>query len=125
MAIPTANSVVFELAQSDLVRIQVRVAMTNDVVHTHFTPDRSEIGTLLWNGQDRLQSALQASGLDMGQFRVDLERQGAGRSFHQGPSYEQGGPGREQSGRPHGEPTSTDSSDGSRGALRGILNLVA
>jgi hypothetical protein len=120
-----SKSVVFEVAQSDLGRVQVRVAMTNDVVHTHFTSDRSEVGTLLWNGQDRLQSALQASGLDMGQFRVDLERQGAGRSFQQGPPHEQGRGGQEQSGRSQGEPGAPDSSDGRRGAPRGMLNLVA
>lgn len=120
-----SKSVVFEVDQSDLGRIQVRVAMTNDVVHTHFTSDRSEIGTLLWNGQDRLQSALHASGLDMGQFRVDLERQGAGRSFQQGPPHEQGRGWQEQSGRSQGDPGATDISDGRRGASRGVLNLVA
>ena len=123
-----SKSVVFEVVQSDLGRVQVRVAMTNDVVHTHFTPDRSDVGTLLWNGQDRLQTALQASGLAMGQFSVDVERHGAGRSFQQGPSYEQNRTGHEQSGRSHGDHVSTnssDSSDGRRGALRGLLNLVA
>lgn len=120
-----SKSVVFEVAQSELGRVQVRVAMTNDVVHTHFTSDRSEIGTLLWNGQDRLQSALQASGLDMGQFRVDLERQGAGRSFQEGPPHEQGRGWQEQSGRSQGEPGTSESSDGRRGAPRGMLNLVA
>ncbi len=123
-----SKSVVFEVAQSDLGRVQVRVAMTNDVVHTHFTPDRSDVGTLLWNGQDRLQTALQASGLAMGQFSVDVERHGAGRSFQQGPSYEQNRTGHEQSGRSHGDHVSnnsSDSSDGRSGALRGLLNLVA
>lgn len=120
-----SKSVVFEVAQSDLGRVQVRVAMTNDVVHTYFTSDRSEIGTLLWNGQDRLQSALQASGLDMGQFRVDLERQGAGRSFQQGPPHEQGRGWQEPSGRSQGEPGAPDPSDGRRSAPRGMLNLVA
>jgi hypothetical protein len=43
----------------------------------------------LFSGQDRLQSALQSNGLELGQFRVDIDRQSAGRSFQQGPSQDQ------------------------------------
>jgi len=72
-----ARSVVFEVTQPDLGRVNVRVAMTNDLVHTHLSSDRPDVGQYLVNGQDRLQAALQASGLDMGQFRVHVDRQGA------------------------------------------------
>jgi flagellar hook-length control protein FliK len=85
-----ARSIVFEVVQPDLGRINVRVAMTNDMVHTHLSSDRSEVGQFLINGQDRLQAALQANGLDMGQFRVDIDRHSAGRSFQQEHPRDQG-----------------------------------
>jgi hypothetical protein len=88
--IPMMNrSVVFEIAEPDLGRINIRVAMTNELVHAYLSSDRSEIGQFLINGQDRLQSALQSNGLEMGQFRVDIDRQSAGRSFQQGPPQDQ------------------------------------
>lgn len=85
-----SRSVVFEVAQTDLGRINVRVALVNEVVHTYLSSDRAEVGQFLINGQERLQTALQANGLEMGQFRVDIDRQNAGRSFQQGPSHDQG-----------------------------------
>jgi flagellar hook-length control protein FliK len=83
------RSVVFEIADPDLGRINIRVAMTNELVHAYLSSDRSEVGQFLINGQDRLQSALQSNGLEMGQFRVDIDRQSAGRSFQQGPPQDQ------------------------------------
>ena len=85
-----SRSVVVDLSQPDLGHVNIRVAMMNDVVHTHLSADRPEVGQFLMSGQDRLQAAFQANGLDMGQFRVDIDRQGAGRSFQQGFSQEQG-----------------------------------
>ncbi|MBX3303946.1 MAG: flagellar hook-length control protein FliK [Nitrospira sp.] len=122
--VPGMRSVVVNVVQPDLGHVNIRVAMTNDVVHTHFSSDRLEVGQFLINGQDRLQAALQASGLDLGQFRVDIDRQSGGRSFQQGSSQEQGqlwsqgshGMGQE----PHSEqPGQT------RGTLHGLLNVVA
>jgi flagellar hook-length control protein FliK len=84
-----SRSVVFEIAEPDLGRINIRVAMTNELVHAHLSSDRSEVGQFLINGQERLQSALQSNGLEMGQFRVDIDRQSAGRSFQQGPPQDQ------------------------------------
>ncbi len=69
------RSVSFEVAQPDLGRVNVRVSLSQDLVHTHFSSDRTDVGQLLMGGQDRLQSALQASGFDMGQFRVSIDRQ--------------------------------------------------
>jgi flagellar hook-length control protein FliK len=84
------RSVVVDVAQPDLGHVNIRVAMMNDFVHAHFSTDRAEVGQYLMNGQDRLQTTLQASGLDMGQFRVDIDRQNGGRSFQQGLFQEQG-----------------------------------
>jgi hypothetical protein len=98
--------------------------MSNDVVHTHLSADRPEVGQFLINGQDRLQAALQANGLDMGQFRVDIDRQNAGRSFHHGPSQEQGQAWNQDSQEMKWG-SSPDSQDEQRASLHGLLNVVA
>ena len=117
------RSVVLEVAQADLGRVNIRVAMNQDVVHTYFTSDRSEIGQFLANGQDKLQAALQNAGLDMGQFRVDIDRQSAGRSFQQQTpqGYHYG-----YTAQGEGDSRGLRESDVSGQALRhGMLNLVA
>jgi hypothetical protein len=117
------RSVVLDVARPDLGHVNIRVAMSNDVVHTHLSADRPEVGQFFINGQDRLQSALQANGLDMGQFRVDIDRQNAGRSFHHGPSQEQGQAWNQDSQMKWG--SSPDSQDEQRASLHGLLNVVA
>ncbi|TKB91560.1 MAG: hypothetical protein E8D40_08675 [Nitrospira sp.] len=118
------RSVVFDVAQPDLGHVNIRVAMTNDMVHTHLSADRLEVGQFLVNGQDRLQAAFQANGLDMGQFRVDIDRQSAGRSFQQDSSQEQG---HTWNQRPDemkwGQ--SPDRQDAPHRSLHGLLNIVA
>lgn len=119
------KSVVFDVIQPDLGHVNIRVAMTNDVVHAHLSTDRQEVGQSLISGQDRLQSSLQASGLDMGQFRVDIDRQSAGRSFQQGFSQEQQERGWNQQGS-WGEGKSTSQTyDVPRAPLQGLLNVMA
>ncbi len=119
-----ARSVVFDVVQPDLGHVNIRVAMTNDIVHTHLLADRPEVGQFLINGQDRLQAAFQANGLDMGQFRVDIDRQSGGRSFHHGPSQEQGQTWDQGSqGTNWGQ--SPDRQDEQRTSLHGLLNVVA
>jgi len=120
----TARSVVFEVAETELGRINIRVALANEVVHTYLSSDRAEVGQFLINGQERLQTALQANGLEMGQFRVDIDRQNAGRSFQQGPSQDQG------RGWHHGSPQRDEvqvfeARDSRRSWSQGRLNLVA
>lgn len=118
------RSVVVDVAQQDLGHVNIRVAMMNDSVHAHFSTDRAEVGQFLISGQDRLQTTLQANGLDMGQFRVDIDRQSSGRSFQQGSFQEHGstwnrgshGAWNEQA---QGWPDDTQS------LLQGRLNLVA
>lgn len=117
------RSVVLDLARPDLGHVNIRVAMMNDVVNTHLSADRPEVGQFLINGQDRLQAAFQANGLDMGQFRVDIDRQGAGRSFQQGPSQDQGHSWNQDSQGKWGQ--SQDRQDEPRSSLHGLLNLVA
>ena len=119
-----ARSVVFEVAQPDLGHVNVRVTMANEMVHAYLSSDRADVGQFLINGQDRLQTALQANGLEMGQFRVDIDRQQTGRSFQQGQSHEQGRAwnqsGSHHDGEHHAEPY-----DNRQSWSQGMLNLVA
>jgi flagellar hook-length control protein FliK len=118
------RSVVFDMAQPDLGHVNIRVAMTNDVVHTHLLADRPEVGQFLINGQDRLQAAFQANGLDMGQFRVDIDRQSAGRSFQHGPSQEES-QGWNQHDSGLSQEHNSDRQSDKRASLHGLLNVVA
>jgi hypothetical protein len=118
------RSVVFNVAQPDMGHVNIRVAMMHDVVHTSLSTDRPDVGQFLINGQDRLQAALQANGLDMGQFRVDIDRQSAGRSFHHSSSQEQGQSWNEGSQRTNmGE--GRERQPEQRASLHGLLNVVA
>ncbi|MDH4085104.1 MAG: flagellar hook-length control protein FliK, partial [Nitrospira sp.] len=121
---PAMRSVVVNVHQPDLGHVNIRVAMTNDLVHTHFSSDRLEVGQFFINGQDRLQAALQASGLDMGQFRVDIDRHSGGRSFQQSSSQEHGQPWN-QGSHGMGRESNSDQQDQTRGALHGLLNVMA
>lgn len=121
---PGMRSVVVNVAQPDLGHVNIRVAMANDVVYTHLSVDRLEVGQFFVTGQDRLQTALHASGLDLGQFRVDIDRQSGGRSFQQEASQEQGQPWNQGS---HGmrRESHADQQDHTRGVRHGLLNVVA
>lgn len=118
------KSMVLELSQADLGRVNIRVAVNQDTVHAHFSSERNEIGQYLVNGQDRLQSALNASGLDLGRFQVDIDRQSAGRSFQQptsqGQSHGHSPQGEGQNSGPGREEVVRDTTP-----RRGMLNLVA
>lgn len=118
----TARAVVFEVAQPDLGRVHVRVAMTQDLVHTHLSSDRSDVGQFLMNSHDRLQAALQAAGFELGQFRVDIDRQHGGRAFQQWPFQEQGGATHHQARTADHQ---TERPDWERSSSRSLLNLVA
>ncbi len=118
------RSVVLEVAQPELGHVNIRVAMMNESVHAHFSTDRVEVGQFLINGQDRLQTTLQANGLDMGQFRVDIDRQSGGRSFQQGLFHEEGRSGHQGSQGDTSEQAHGWSDERYR-PLQGRLNVVA
>lgn len=124
VGVPGLRSVVVNVSQPDLGHVNVRIAMTSTVVHTQFSSERLEVGQFLINGQDRLQAALQASGLDLGQFRVDIDRQSGGRSFQQGPFQEQG---RSWSRDSHGmgQEPHAERQGQTRGTRHGLLHVVA
>ncbi|MCP9463240.1 MAG: flagellar hook-length control protein FliK [Nitrospira sp.] len=119
------RAVAFEVSGPELGHVNVRVAVRNELVHAHMLSDRPEVAAYLATGHDRLQSALQASGLEMGHFRVDIDRHGANRSFQQNASPEQGWSW--QLGQRESEPL-RDQADWSRKPDRlytGLLNVVA
>ncbi|MFN3680426.1 MAG: flagellar hook-length control protein FliK [Nitrospira sp.] len=83
------RAVAFEVAEPELGHVTVRVAVKNELVHAHVLSDRPEVAAYLATGYDRLQLALQASGLAMGDFSVDVDRHGSNQSFDQNASPEQ------------------------------------
>lgn len=117
--------VAFEVSRPDLGHVHVRVAVRNDLVHAHLSSDRPDVAHYLAGGHDRLQSALQANGLEMGHFRVDIDRHGAGRSFHQGPSYGQDHGWRSEKPAPEQHHMTSELSVHAGAPYAGMLNVVA
>lgn len=118
------KSMVLELSQADLGRVNIRVAVNQELVHTHLSSDRNDMGQYLVNGQDKLQTALQTSGLDLGRFQVDIDRQSAGRSFQQQTSQEHFH-GNTPQGQNQSQGQGREELPRSTTSRRGVLNLVA
>lgn len=76
-SVQTGRSVQFDLPSADLGQLRVRVVLADQTVHTHMVTDRPEVGQLLASRQDQLGAQLSASGLDMGRFHVQVDRDGA------------------------------------------------
>jgi hypothetical protein len=55
--------------------------MVDQTVHTQFTTDRSDLGTILIGRQDQLQQNLTKSGLELGQFQVHINQEGRQDAF--------------------------------------------
>ncbi|MCS6897791.1 MAG: flagellar hook-length control protein FliK [Nitrospira sp.] len=119
------RSVAFEVAGPDFGHINVRVAVRNDLVHAYLSSDRLDVAHYLAAGHDRLQSALQATGLEMGQFRVDIDRHNAGRSFHQGGAHDQGRTWQSEKFGWEQRPHMSDPSVQVGPLYAGLLNIVA
>ena len=71
-----AQVIHMELPSHDSGPLSVRISMTDQTVHTQFTTDRTDLGTLLLIRQDQLQQNLTKSGLELGQFQVHIDQQG-------------------------------------------------
>ncbi len=72
------QSVHLEIHPADLGRIQLRVMLANQTVHTQVTTQHADVGQFLIARQGQLETALNTSGLDLGQFRVLVDRHGSG-----------------------------------------------
>lgn len=119
-----AQSVVFNVAQPDLGHVNIRVAMMNDVVHTHLSTDRPEVGQFLINGQDRLQAAFQANGLDMGQFRVQVDREWTSQGGHEWLSRNDDNPAHQQREQPRQQDQPVNSLNFDQESVR-VLSVFA
>ena len=71
-----AQVVHMELPSHDSGPLSVRISMTDQTVHTQFTTDRNDLGALLFTRQDQLQQNLTKSGLELGQFQVNIDQRG-------------------------------------------------
>lgn len=76
----TVHAVQVNLDQEELGRLRVRVVLADSTVHTRVTTEYADLGQFLMDRRDHLESALHASGLDVGQFKVHIDRQGSGQS---------------------------------------------
>ncbi|MEO8338970.1 MAG: flagellar hook-length control protein FliK, partial [Nitrospirota bacterium] len=71
-----AQVVHMELPSHDSGPLSVRISMTDQTVHTQFVTDRNDLGALLFIRQDQLQQSLTKSGLELGQFQVNVDQRG-------------------------------------------------
>ncbi len=76
-----AQVVHMDLPSHDSGPLSVRISMTDQTVHTQFTTDRNELGSLLMGRQDQLQHTLTKAGLELGQFQVHIDQQGRQEAF--------------------------------------------
>ncbi|HEU4683478.1 MAG TPA: flagellar hook-length control protein FliK [Nitrospira sp.] len=79
------QSVQFEVPHADVGQLRVRVVLADQTVHTHMMTDHPEMGRMLVDRQEQLGSQLSNAGLELGQLRVQVDRQG---SFHAGQEWQ-------------------------------------
>ena len=106
--------------------VQLRVSLANHTVHTNVITDRAELGNYLLARQGHLEQAFQTNGLDMGQFRVLVDRQGYGQTGHEGtPHSKDDRPNKQDHDR--GDPAPQDDTPGRThtGEAERTLHLVA
>ncbi|MEW6246990.1 MAG: flagellar hook-length control protein FliK [Nitrospirota bacterium] len=95
----TVQAVQVDLDPEDLGQVRVRVVLADSTVHTHVLTEHADVGQFLLNRRDQLESALQASGLDMGQFKVSVDRQASGQASYDWIARTFGDPPRQQRGQ--------------------------
>ena len=76
-----AQTVRLELPSHGSGPLNVRISMADQTVHTQFTTDRSDLGSLLLMRQDQLQQSLTKAGLELGQFQVHINQEGRQETF--------------------------------------------
>jgi len=91
-----AQTVQVELPSHEAGPLSVRISMMDQMVHTQFTTDRSDLGAILIGRQDQLQQSLTKSGLELGQFQVHVNQEGRQDAFPDRPSRRNGGASEQQ-----------------------------
>ncbi len=76
------QSLLIELRPVDLGAVRMRVVLANQTVHAHVTTEHADLGQYLMARQGQLETALNSAGMDMGQFRVLVDRHGHGQAGH-------------------------------------------
>ncbi|MDE3017932.1 MAG: flagellar hook-length control protein FliK [Nitrospirota bacterium] len=79
-AVPPVQSLNLKVEHQDLGGVQVRVVLADQTVHTSVTTGQVEVKDMLVAGKDRLEAGFKASGLEMGEFHVNVDQQGRGQS---------------------------------------------
>ena len=75
------QTVQMELPSHDAGPLSVRISMVDQMVHTQFTTERSDLGAILIARQDQLLQNLTKSGLELGQFQVHINQEGRQDAF--------------------------------------------
>ena len=122
----TIQSLHLEVHPANTGPVQLRVSLANHTVHTNVITDRAELGNYLLARQGHLEQAFQTNGLDMGQFRVLVDRQGYGQTGHEGtPHSKDDRPNKQDHDR--GDPAPQDDTPGRThtGEAERTLHLVA
>lgn len=93
-----------EVERPDIGQVALRVVLADQTVHAKVTTDHLEVRDFLVARQGQLESGLKANGLEMGEFRVDVNqhRHGQSESGWLGSYRDSWGQGRQPSGHQPG-----------------------
>jgi hypothetical protein len=86
----SASSVRFEVNPEDVGRVRVHLTVADHTVYANVVTERAELQDFLLKNHGRLESGLNAHGLDVGRFQVEVQMQGRERA-DQGPMQWFGG----------------------------------
>jgi hypothetical protein len=81
---PAVQAVSLNLEPADLGPVNVRIFMTDRTVHAHIRTDHMDLGQGMLSQQQQLETKLQSSGLEMGEFKVTVDNQQLFRGDSQG-----------------------------------------
>lgn len=93
-----------EVERPDLGQVALRVVLADQTIHAKVTTDHLEVRDFLIARQGQLESGLKANGLEMGEFRVDVNQHRQPESGWLGSDRDAWGQGRQQSGHPQAPP---------------------
>jgi hypothetical protein len=124
---PAIQAVSLNLEPADLGPVNVRIFMTDRTVHAHIRTDHMDLGQGMLSQQQQLETKLQSSGLEMGEFKVTVDHQQLSRGDSQGWLGHQGDrrPATVELVQRAGEGTAHDPSPIERRRHTGILSFFA
>ncbi|HEX2055458.1 MAG TPA: flagellar hook-length control protein FliK [Nitrospiraceae bacterium] len=82
--LPVVQTVSFNLEPADLGPVNVRIFMSDRTVHAHIRTDHMDFGQGMLNQQQQLETKLQSSGFEVGEFKVTVDQQQLSRGDSQG-----------------------------------------